>query len=360
MVPICLIQACQGGPMQNLNEPVRARYSYRPKQRYCPVCHSILKRSHILWRKCLILLTGPIDVTSWTYGCPDATCAGTRETYASEEAETLHLKHRRFGRDVIVHVGYHRFWYHRTMYEIHEWLTQDMGLAVSKRQVLNLIADFLALLRAAQPAKVRDQLKTLTHRPPLGKRWIVGLDGMQPEKGNTCLYIVRELQLDLTLLAENLDDSSDATIRARLLQPLKDLAEEMDLTWYGIVSDAQESIRTAVSKELPGVPHQACQSHCLCKAGELTFQADRNMKKRLKASFRQRLKRLERRIERLPENDSFRPVLADYADAMRATLLEGGIAPFQLGGVRVFDDLNALAASLARCQEKGGTYFCVA
>jgi hypothetical protein len=300
-----------------------------------------------------------MDVTSWAYRCPDATCAGASETYASEEAETLHLKHRRFGRDVIVHVGYHRFWYHRTMYEIHEWLTRGLGLTVSERQVLNLIADFLALLRAAQPAKVRDQLKTLTHNSPLGKQWIVGLDGMQPEKGNICLYIVRELQLDLTLLAENLDDSSDATIRARLLQPLKALAEEMGLSWHGIVSDAQESIRTAVSKELSDVPHQACQSHCLRKAGELTFQADRNMKKRLKASFRQRLKRVERRIERLPETDPFRPVLADYADAMRATLLEGGVAPFSLGGVRVFDDLSALAASLARCQEKGGICFCV-
>jgi hypothetical protein len=130
------------------------------------------------------------------------------------------------------------------MYEIHEWLTRDLGLTVSDRHVLNLIADFLALLRAAQPAKVRAQLKLL-------KQLIVGLDGMQPEKGNTCLYIVRELQLDLTLLAENLDDSSDATLRARLLQPLKALAEEMGLSWHGVVSDAQESIRTAVSKELP-------------------------------------------------------------------------------------------------------------
>jgi len=346
--------------MEKLSEPVRAsKCSYRPKRRYCPVCHSILKRSHILWRKCLILLTGAMDVTSWAYGCSDATCAGASETYASEEAEMLHLKHRRFGRDVVVYVGYHRFWYHRTMYEIHEWLTQDLGLSVSERQVLNLIADFLALLRAAQPAKVRDQLKTLAHSSSLGQQWIVGLDGMQPEKGNTCLYIVRELQLDLTLLAENLDDSSDATIRARLLQPLKALAQEIGLSWYGIVSDAQESIRTAVSKELPGVPHQACQSHCLRKAGELTFQTDRHMKKRLKASFRQRLKRVERRIERLPEVDAFRPVLADYADAMRATLLEGGVAPFALGGMRVFDDLTALAASLTRCQEKGGMCFCV-
>jgi hypothetical protein len=340
--------------MQNLNESAKVpRRSYRPKQRLCPICHSVLKRSHILWRKRLIFLTGPVDVTSRAYRCPDTTCAGTNEKHSSEEAETLHLKHRRFGRDVIVHVGYRRFWYHQTMYEIHDWLTQDLGLTISERQVLNLIADFLALLRAAQPAKVRAQLKTL-------KRWIVGLDGMQPEKGNACLYIVRELQLDLTLLAENLDDSSDMTIRARLLQPLKGLAREMGLSWHGVVSDAQESIRTAVSKDLPGVPHQACQSHCLRDAGDLTFQADRNMKKRLKATFRQRLRRVERRIERLPETDSYRPVLADYADAVHSTLLEGGVAPFELGGVRVFDDLTALATSLARCQKKGGTCFCVA
>lgn len=328
------------------------RHSYLPEKSLCLICRTPVKRSHILWRKELILLTGPVEAISWAYRCPDPACAGAEKVHFSAEAESLHLKHRRFGRDVVVHVGYRRFCYHQTMYEIHEWLTRDLGLTVSDRHVLNLIADFLALLRAAQPAKVRAQLKLL-------KQLIVGLDGMQPEKGNTCLYIVRELQLDLTLLAENLDDSSDATLRARLLQPLKALAEEMGLSWHGVVSDAQESIRTAVSKELPGVPHQACQSHCLRKAGDLTFQADRNMKKRLKASFRQRLRRVERRIERLPEADPFRPVLADYADAMRTTLLEGGIAPFALGGMRVFDDLTALAASLTRCQEKGGMCFCV-
>lgn len=323
------------------------RHVYRPKQHLCPICHRVLKRSYIGWRKRLIFLTGCVDVTSWIYQCPDPACAGANETYFSAEAETLHLKHRRIGREVIIHMGYRRFWYHQTMYEIHDWLTQDLGLAISERHVLNLFGDFLALLRAAQPAKVRAQLKQL-------KSLLVGLDGMQPEKGNACLYIVRELQSDLTLLAENLDESSDATIRARLLQPLKELAQEMDLSWQGVVSDAQESIRTAVAKELPNVPHQACQSHCLRKAGDLAFNADRNMKKRLKATFRQRLRRVEQRIARLSETDPYRPVLADYADAMRSTLLQGGVAPFELGGIQVFDDLTALATSLARCQKKGG------
>lgn len=331
------------------NKPDKApRRSYRPERRFCPTCHTFLKRSHILWRKQLFLLSGPVKVTSWAYRCPNAACADAERVHSSAEAEPLHLKHRRFGRDIVVAVGYRRFWQHQTMYEIHEWLTQDLGLAVSERHVLNLMADFLALLYAAQPAKVHNQLKTITHL-------VVGLDGMQPEKGNTCLYIARELQLNLTLLAENLGDSSDVTLRAQLLQPLKALAQEMNLPWHGIVSDAQESIRTAVSKELPGIPHQTCQSHCLRDAGDVTFQADRALKKQLKASLRPRLKRLEQRIARLSGTDPLRPVLADYADAMRSTLLTGGVAPFDLGGVQVFDDLTALADSLACCQEKGGT-----
>ena len=327
--------------------------SYRPEERSCPSCQSTLKRSHILWRKQLITLTGPVQVLSWGYRCPNAACATAAVVYRSAVAEGLHLRKHQFSRAVIVQVGYRRFWYHQTIYEIHTWLTQDLCLAVSARQVANLIADFLALLQAAQPAQIRAALQPL-------KYLVVGVDGMQPAKGDTCLYIVRELQTDVTLCAENLDDSTDATIRTRLLQPLKALAQALGLPWSGVVSDAQNTIRTAVSAELAGVPHQACHSHCLREAGALTFQADQTMKKLLKASFRSALKRVEQRIAELPAADLFRPILADYAAALRATLLEGGIAPFELGGVHIFDDLTALAASLERCRKKGGLRTCCA
>lgn len=323
------------------------RRSYRPTEKFCPKCHSVLKRRSIVWRKHLITLDGALYITSWGYGCSNPQCSVHDKVYRSREAEGLHLWKRQFGRDVIVHVGYRRFWYHQTVTEIHDWLVQDRHLTVSPRQVLHLIGDFLALLRAAQPTKIR---QVLSQRETL----VIGVDGMQPEKGNASLYIVRELLSGLTLLAENLDESSTPTVRQKVFQPLKTLAQELGLEWRGVVSDAQDSIRQAVVLELPGVPHQACQSHCLRKAGELTFAADRSMKKHLKAAFRSRLRRAERRIQSLPENDPYRAVLTDYADALHSTLLEGGVAPFALGGIRVFDDLSALSASLLRCQEKGG------
>lgn len=340
--------------MSNVNsaEFVPKRW-YRPEQRLCPVCRSVLRRHHMLWHKQLIFLSGLEYVISWAYVCPDAECPNRERVYRSTVAETLHLKHRRYSREVIVHVGYRRFWQRQTIYEIHDWLVQDLGLPISERQVLNLIADFLALLRAGHPAYVRQRLKD-------HKRLVISLDGMKPEKGNSCLYVVREVQLGLTLLAENLDDSSNGTLSMRLFEPLKALAQELDLTWHGVVSDAQESIRLAVATSLPGVPHQGCQFHCLTAAGQLTFEADRHLKKRLKASFRQQLTRTEHRIERLTPEDPFRAVLIDYADAIRSTLLAGGVAPFDLGGVWVYDALSDLAASLAQCQKKGTMSSCVA
>lgn len=322
--------------------------SYRPEQQLCPVCQSVLKRDHILWRKHLTFLSGVKQVVSWAYCCPQTDCPAFKVTCRSLKAESLHLKYRRFSRELVIEVGYRRFWQHQTRAEIHTWLTQQLQLSISEREVSNLTMDFMALLRAGQPAHIRSKLKGL-------KGLIIGLDGMQPEKGTDCLYIVRELQGRVTLLAENLAESSHETLSQRLFEPLKALVEELHLPWRGVVSDAQESIRLAVGRSLKGVPHQACQSHCLREAGQLTFEADRAMKKELKAAFRYALARLHKRIQAWSADDPFRPVLLDYAQAIRSTLLEGGLAPFELGGIKVFEALESLESSLSRCQKKATT-----
>lgn len=93
-------------------------------------------------------------------------------------------------------------------------MSQELHLDISERTVVNLMLDFLALLRAGQLAKIRQKLKPLA-------QLIISLDGMQPEKGNICLYIVRELQCGVTLLAEPLSDSSHETLSHQLLDRLR-------------------------------------------------------------------------------------------------------------------------------------------
>jgi hypothetical protein len=160
----------------------------------------------------------------------------------------------------------------------------------------------------------------------------------------------RELTLGLTLITTLLSSRQSEALRQSLFEPILALGFRI----RGIVSDAEEGIRDAVSVACPGVPHQACQAHCLREAAKPIFEADRALKTDLKRDFRPKLRAVRRKIATLTPTDPFQPILLDYADVLRTTLREGGVPPFELGGVRVFEALQAVEASLRRCQKKGG------
>ncbi len=72
---------------------------------------------------------------------------------------------------------------------------------------------------------------------------------------------------------------------------------------------------------------------------------------KLKRDLRLKLRPLRRVIEALDTADPHRAVLSDYAEALRSCLRVSSVAPFQRGGLRVWADLQAVAASLRRCQK---------
>ena len=317
---------------------------YRPEIKRCPHCQRKLKRGYKLWHKYLNTMTGRLYVTSYGYRCSNPECPEAGEVYHSKEAEALSVPGCSYGLDVIVEVGHQRFWQQRTTSEIHTALKERV--AISERQVLNLLVYFLALLRAAQPMQVA----------ALHRQWqklgglVLAIDGMQPEKGNPALYVMREVQLAMTLRAEILESGDHQTLVRELFEPIKGWG----LPIKGVISDAQESIRLAVAQALPGKPHQNCQFHCLKAAGQLSFEADRAMKTELKQKLRGRLNRARQTIKQLPDSDPYRPVLLKYVQHLRFTLLARSVAPFELGGLRMIENLTILEASLQRAQEKGG------
>jgi hypothetical protein len=317
---------------------------YRPEMKRCPHCQWKLKRGSKLWHKYLVTLTGQFYVISFGYHCSNPDCPEPAVVYHSGAAEGLSLPGCSYGVDVIVEVGYQRFWLHRTVAEIHRSLKGC--LPISERQILNLLTNFLALLRAGQPAKVAQ----LQQQWQEGDGLILSIDGMQPEKGNPALYVVREVQGDITLRAEILASGDHRTIAAELLKPI----QRWGLTVKGIISDAQESIRLAVAEVWPTQPHQNCQFHCLKEAGRPTFAADQALKTRLKKNLRGRLNHARQTIKNLPEHDPYRPVLLKYVRHLRFTLLVRGLAPFDLGGLQIINQLTILEASLSRAHEKGG------
>ena len=323
------------------NENVPKRY-YRPTITTCSHCGVPLRRRCTLWHKYLVTLEGRVHTFSLGYSCSRPRCSSV--IYRSVEAEYLSPKGCSFGFDVIVQIGWWRFWDHRTLDEIATLLNAQY-LPVSRRHILYLIGDFLALLRAAQPAKIETQ-RNYFKRHGL----VLSLDGMEPEQGNEMLFVVREANLDLTLVAETLYSSRADLISRQLLEPVKALGFRI----RAVVSDADKNIRRAVEVSFPGCPHQACQVHCLCEAGQPIFEADRAMKTDLRREIRAKLRPISRVLTQSPPENPQVSVLLDYCEALRDALRADGVSPFKLAGLKLYDELQRLEISLRRCQKKGG------
>lgn len=349
----------------------------RPETTHCPHCQTELTYSHPVWAKPVYGLSDASFVTSLGFRCLNVECGYARTVYRSAQAESLTIKGSTYGLDVVVHVGQLWLHEHRTRSEIHALLRGQVP--ISERHVQNLFETYLALLRC-------DQARTLAQLPALAQAQgglVLSLDGLRPENGNESLYVLREVLSGSVIWADCLQEADHATLAAAL-KPIADL----HLPILGVISDIQPSIRLAVAEALPGVPHAFCHLHVLREAAKPIFEADRHMKKKIKIAVRG-LRAIERAVESelaaIPTAQEDAPVsppaitqpdavgveqhlcapaqasnrdvamvVRDVAWAMRETLFEGGQTPFQLGGLRVYEDLDVLGQTVEDCLVKKG------
>src|SRR5919202_3536431 len=178
-------------------------------------------------------------------------------------------------------------------------------------------------------------------------RVILALDGLQPDVGHEVLWVVRDCLSGQVLLARSLLSGTAAD-----LEPLlREVAAAVGVPVLGVVSDGQTSIRRAVERALPGVPHQLCQFHFLREAALPVFEADRHAKVQLKAQIRG-VRRLERAVE--DRDDAGSQVMRGYCAAVRSAITEAGRAPLAASGLALKGRLTKGAASLERATAKGG------
>jgi hypothetical protein len=135
-----------------------------------------------------------------------------------------------------------------------------------------------------------------------------------------------------------------------LVPLLREVADAIGVPIVGVISDGQTSIRRAVERALPGVPHQLCQFHFLREAALPVFEADRHAKVQLKAQVRG-VRPIERRVE--GRNDAEAEVVRGYCAAVRSALTDDGRAPLAASGLTLKGRLEKVAASLDRAA-KGG------
>ena len=330
---------------------------YRPVEHKCLECHRTLREAVAVSRRTVITLQGVIKLNHAGYRCPDAQCVGHARTYRSVEADALALPHFTYGLDIVLLVGRLRLREQQTVDEIHRELLKQLeplGVKIARREILYLFEAYCTLLRASSEAK--DDQQWLAQVKENGGI-IVSVDGIQPEKGNETVYLVRDALTGRVLAAENVTSSETAVMKA-LLAPVVALEVERKVKVLGTITNAEVCELKAVEELWPKVPHQVCQFHALRDASKSAFEADKRvktaMRKQLQPKVRAVRKQLKKQIPTTrPEEAKQLAVLDDYASGILTALNTDGLQPFTYATVEAAQALEEVEASLQRLEKRG-------
>ena len=332
---------------------VRRRW-YRPVEHECAQCGRTLRQVKTLSKRSVVTLAEVIKVTHAGYRCPDGQCPGSQRTYRSPAADALALPGFTYGLDIVLLVGRLHLGKHQTVDEVHEELLErlaPLGVKISRREILYLFEAYCTLLRASSEAK--DDVEWLRQVEKNGGI-IVSVDGIQPEKGNETVYMVRDALTGRVLAAEQVNSSETEAMKA-LLAPVVALG----LKVLGTISDAQESELLALERLWPEVPHQVCQFHALRDASKSAFEADKAVKTAMRKRLQPKVRAVRKQIKKqlptaVPEEAKQLAVLDDYASGVLTALNSDGLQPFKYATVEASQMLDEIEASLEQLDKKGG------
>lgn len=339
------------------------KHIFHPEIKVCLTCQTRLRRYATLSQRIVITLQGPLQVVHCGYRCPNTACKTAPRVYRSAAADALALPGFTFGVDLVLLVGHLRLGHHRTVDEVHAHLQERLAplhQTISRREVLYLFEAYCNLLRAAhQPSDV-PHWHAWREQAEANGGVLLSIDGIQPDKGNETIYLVRDVLTGRVLCAENVQ-SSETEVMKQLLAPVVQLG----LPVLGVISDAQISERLAVAQLWPTVPHQTCQFHYLREASRPIFDLDRQtrtaMRKTIQSKLRETRSQLTHHLQDVqganaPDQQAEREhvqILADYALGIQTALNLDGKMPFVYPGLAGYDALGAIEASLMNLEKKG-------
>lgn len=298
----------------------------------------VAKHNH----RTVMMLSGLWKLTLVVRQCVEPSCPRFHQRSRPEEEGRWALPHGEFGLEVIALIGTWRFQEHRSVPEMHQAL-QARGINIAQRSVTYLMQRYEELVAL----RITDQERIKVRLQKQGQV-ILALDGLQPDVGHEVLWVVRDCLSEEILLARPLLSSTQGDITV-LLQEVKQILEPLKISIKGIISDGEETIRSAVAFVFPGIPHQLCQFHYLKDAIDPLYEADRHAKTLLKKKLRG-VRPIERAVEAYPtpENEAIR----GYCLAVRASLTDDGRSPLEASGLKLHGRIKQISDSIERVQEK--------
>ena len=158
------------------------------EDRACPHCG---RRMHLCdhRHRRVFSLTGPLHVVSKLAHCPEASCAGHRETFSAQAEMGIALPWWAVAWDVFAWVGHRRFARHWSVPRIRAELEDSYRIHLSADAVEKYAGRYQTMLacRHQDPGLLSEEYREAGDL-------ILSFDGLQPEKGHETLYVVRELR----------------------------------------------------------------------------------------------------------------------------------------------------------------------
>jgi hypothetical protein len=305
----------------------------------CPACGRKMWYGYSNFRT-LVTLDGLVRFKLKIRQCRDAQCPRHRRPYRPEAEGALALPHHEFGLDIIALIGALRYIQHQSVPEMHRTL-QARGVDIAERSVTHLLERYDELL--ALSLTDTERLREITAREG---RVILALDGLQPDVGHEVLWVLRDCLSGEVLLARSLLSSAAKD----LIVLIEAVASVLPVPIVGVISDGQQSIRRAVERALPGVPHQLCHFHYLREAALPVYEADRHAKKVLKKHVRG-IRVIERKVE--SRGDAEAEVVRGYCAAVRSALTDDGPPPLSASGLQLHERLSDIQDSLEGVEKRG-------
>lgn len=322
------------------------RVVLKNRLRSCPRCGAPLRFAYRRKRR-LILLRERLALEVDVDRCSDAGCS-LSVGFAPPEEARLALPKFTYGLDVLTEIARLRWVMRQSVPEIHRTLGESHELPMSERNVDYSIQTWQELA-TAWVLQDRSRIESLKQQGGI----ILGMDGLQPEKGHDTLYLIRDTISQTNLLTRALSNSSSENL-VELIEEVKGLGVPI----LGVVTDKQNSLVLAVDKALPDTPYQLCQFHFFRNLAKPVMEMDRAMKKGIKKKLRG-IAPVERSLEKMKQQGGEAAGTAAleqaeaYCVALRATLQDDGKPPLDPGGVKMVQRLELIDRSLARSQKKG-------
>jgi hypothetical protein len=304
-----------------------------PTQRTCPSCGQAMNEKYRQARY-VVTLSATLHLVKHVLACQTQDCSHKGISLRPEREGALALPHYTFGLDVVARIGELRYRQQHTVGEIATSL-RDSGVSISIKEVELLSEVFLALVQTS----IEEDPHLIEQLQQQGGI-ILAIDGVQPEKGNETLWLLRDVRSGRVLVARNLLSSGSLEIA-----PLIGEVKQIGVPLLGVISDKQESLCLAVEKELPGVPHQLCHYHYLRDVAQPVCEADRKLKKQLKQQVRG-IREVERKV--LAEESDEGRVVRGYCLAIRQVMRDDGKYPLEPAGIALYDKLNQIGTSLEK------------